>query len=202
MTSSGGSRRPRPTWAVPGADAQRRRLVGPGRLLRPAQGLRDVREARHRNGRTSWWSAPGTTAAGRTATGDRLGPVEFGSATAQAFPRQDPGPLVRGAISRTRARRAFPRPTTFRTGSNTWQTYDRWPPREATPSASTREGRQAGIRAAPRRSRTTPASTPISPTPTIPCPIVRGRSRRRIRARNGRSGWSRTSGSSTIAPTS
>ena len=32
--------------------------------------------------------------------GDKLGPVEFGSATAKAFPGQDPGPLVRGAAQR------------------------------------------------------------------------------------------------------
>ena len=42
--------------------------MGPGRFLRPAQDLRDLREARLRANGTSWSSARGTTAAGRAAT--------------------------------------------------------------------------------------------------------------------------------------
>ena len=52
------------------ADAERGRLVGPGRLLRSAEDLRAAREARFARTRTSWSSDRGITAAGREATGD------------------------------------------------------------------------------------------------------------------------------------
>ncbi len=55
LAQAGGRTLPGPSQ---GSHAQRRRLVGPGRFLRPAQGLRDLREERPESGATSWSSGP------------------------------------------------------------------------------------------------------------------------------------------------
>ena len=64
--------------------------------------------------------------------GDRLGPVEFGSATGKHFRSKIQAPWF-AAHLKDRGSRSFPEALTFRTGSNTWQSYDRWPPRETSP---------------------------------------------------------------------
>ena len=56
-----------------GPDPERRRLVGPGGFLRPAQDLRDVGEARCRAGSTRWSSGRGTMAAGVAASATASG---------------------------------------------------------------------------------------------------------------------------------
>ena len=98
----------------------------------PAQGLRDLREERFREPRTSWSWVRGTTAAGRSGEGDKLGPVEFGSATGKHFRAKIQAPWF-AAHLKDRGPQTFPEAVTFRTGSNAWQSYDRWPPREAAP---------------------------------------------------------------------
>ena len=60
--------------------------------------------------------------------GDHLGPVEFGSATGKHFRSKIQAPWF-AAHLKDRGTRSFPEAITFRTGSNAWQSYDRWPPR-------------------------------------------------------------------------
>jgi putative CocE/NonD family hydrolase len=62
--------------------------------------------------------------------GDRLGPIEFGSATGKHFRAKIQAPWFAGEL-KDRGSRNWPEATTFRTGSNTWQSYDRWPPKVA-----------------------------------------------------------------------
>ena len=64
--------------------------------------------------------------------GDRLGPVDFGSATGKHFRAKIQAPWFAARL-KDRGSQAFPEAMIFRTGSNTWQSYDRWPPRDATP---------------------------------------------------------------------
>ena len=71
-----------------GADAERRRLVGSGRFLRSAQDLRTAREARYDAIRTFSSSVHGITAAGREATGRKLGRIDFGSDDVRALPHR------------------------------------------------------------------------------------------------------------------
>jgi putative CocE/NonD family hydrolase len=62
--------------------------------------------------------------------GDRLGPVEFGSATGSHFRSKIQAPWF-AAYLKDRRDKPFPEAATFRTGANTWQSYDHWPPKEA-----------------------------------------------------------------------
>ena len=57
-----------------GAHAERRRLVGPGGLLRPARDLRGARAARHAGAQPSGGRARGTTAAGTAGRATGSGP--------------------------------------------------------------------------------------------------------------------------------
>ena len=59
--------------------------------------------------------------------GDKLGPIEFGSATAKHFRAKIQAPWFAAQL-KDKGAESFPEAMTFRTGSNTWQTYDRWPP--------------------------------------------------------------------------
>ncbi len=71
---------------------ERRRLVGPGGLLRPAPDLRGAREERPAGTSTGWSSARGTTAAGPAATATSSGAIPFDSATAKYFREQIQAP--------------------------------------------------------------------------------------------------------------
>lgn len=64
--------------------------------------------------------------------GDRLGPLEFGSATGKHYRAKIQAPWF-AAHLKGRTTDAFPEAVTFRTGANAWQSYDRWPPKEASP---------------------------------------------------------------------
>jgi putative CocE/NonD family hydrolase len=64
--------------------------------------------------------------------GDRLGPLEFGSATGKHYRSAIQAPWF-AAFLKDKGPRSWPEATTFRTGSNRWQEYDRWPPKEASP---------------------------------------------------------------------
>ena len=95
---SGAGRRSRASLAEPeGPDAERRRLVGPGRLLRPAQDLRDVGEEdpeRQNVLVVGPWNHGGWQRRRATAWAR--------SSSASAVPREDPGRSSR--TSRTGAR--------------------------------------------------------------------------------------------------
>ncbi len=62
--------------------------------------------------------------------GQKLGKIDFGSATGEYFRRNIEAPFFafylkdKGALSQ-------PEATVFESGSNRWRTFDRWPPREA-----------------------------------------------------------------------
>ncbi len=62
--------------------------------------------------------------------GDKLGPVEFGSATAKHFRAEIQAPWFAAQL-KDKGSKTFPEATMFRTGSNSWQNYDRWPPPRA-----------------------------------------------------------------------
>ncbi len=64
--------------------------------------------------------------------GDALGALEFGSATGKHF-RAEIQARWFAAYLKDKGAQRFPEAVTFRTGSNTWESYDRWPPREAAP---------------------------------------------------------------------
>jgi putative CocE/NonD family hydrolase len=64
--------------------------------------------------------------------GDKLGPLEFGSATAKHYRAKIQAPWF-AAHLKDKGSKSFPEATTFRTGSNAWQNYDRWPPAQAEP---------------------------------------------------------------------
>ena len=176
-TRSGSGRRSRRYLdRVEGADAERRRLVGPGGFLRPAQDLRDCSRSttpKHLNlpGRR----ARGTTAAGRAATATSWAPIEFGSGHRQVLPRQRSRRPGSPTGSRTRASATSPEALIFQTGANAWADVRSL----AAESGAARKqlyfqrGRQAGLRDAARR-RDDPASTPTSPTRRIPCRTGRG----------------------------
>jgi putative CocE/NonD family hydrolase len=105
--------------------------------------------------------------------GDRLGPVDFGSATAQHFRAQIQAPWFRywlhgkGTLDLKEA-------TVFQTGSNQWKTYESWPPKNAAP-------RKLYFHAGRKLSFESPAETgdafdsyisdPANPVPYRPRPI-------------------------------
>jgi putative CocE/NonD family hydrolase len=74
------------------------------------------------------WNHGGWSSGG----GEKLGPVEFSSATGKHFRAKIQAPWF-AAHLKDRGPHSFPEAVTFRTGANAWQSYDRWPPREAAP---------------------------------------------------------------------
>ena len=105
--------------------------MGPGGFLRPAQDLRDLREGRPER-RNFLVVGPWNHGGWSAGEGDRLGPIEFGSATGKHYRAKIQAPWF-AAHLKDKGAAAFPEAVTFRTGANTWQSYDRWPPREASP---------------------------------------------------------------------
>src|SRR5262249_28196842 len=61
--------------------------------------------------------------------GDRLGAIEFGSATGRHFRSKIQAPWF-AAHLKDKGSRRFPEAVTFRTGANTWPSYGCRPPRE------------------------------------------------------------------------
>jgi uncharacterized protein len=66
---------------------------------------------------------------GRSA-GDKLGNINFDSATGIAFRKDIQAPWFAYYL-KGKGNGHFAEATTFQTGSNTWKTYDSWPPKEA-----------------------------------------------------------------------
>ena len=114
---------------VDGADAERRRLVRPGGLLRAAHDLRRAREARRQRTRTSWSSARGTTAAGRTAPGERSARSTSAATPAEYF-REACRRRSSPTTSRTRARPTSPRRSRSRPARTSGGSCDAWPPKK------------------------------------------------------------------------
>ena len=172
LEATGESRRT--STRVTRADAQRRRLVGPGGLLRAAHDLRDAGEARHEADRTSSSSARGTTAAGAAA--GRAARARSTSAARRG--EYSPGRSRRPASptgSRTRASSTCAEATMFETGTNRWRVVR---PLAADRASADRRlyfqaGRQAVVRRRRRRRRAS-SSTRTSPTRRTRCRTARG----------------------------
>lgn len=64
-------------------------------------------------------------------TGERLGPIAFGSPTAQYFRERVQAPFF-ACFLKDRGPCDFPEALTFEAGSNQWRRWDAWPPRSGT----------------------------------------------------------------------
>ena len=204
-TSSGRSRPFAPTSTrVDGADAERRRLVGPGGLLRPAQDLRAAREARHQEPELPRRRPLEPRRLVSAATGRQLGKIAFDSPTGKHFRDKVQAPLFAYYLKDKGDARPARGADCSRPAATQWV-----PPRplaaaqrrhDRSSSTSSRDGTPV-VRPPAGRPRPTTRSTRTSPTRPTRCRTGRGRSRRPIpAARNGRSGWSRTSASPTHRP--
>ena len=110
--------------------------------------------------------------------GDRLGPVTFGRPTSRDFRDEVMAPwFARHLKDKDKAGPAVPEARVFRTGENAWQTYDRWPPREARPrSLYARAGGRLAFEPPPAAPDGDPGfdaylSDPAHPVPFRPRPI-------------------------------
>ena len=63
--------------------------------------------------------------------GTKLGKIDFGSATSTYYRENIQAPWF-AYFLKDKGKNNFAEATTFRTGSNTWETYDQWPPRNRT----------------------------------------------------------------------
>ena len=158
------------------ADAERGRLVGPGRFLRSHQDLRAAGTARHARARTFSSSGRGTTAAGRAATGRKLGRIDFGSDTAAHYRRNILAPFfahyLKGKGSAHRQRSAHIPHRGKRMGARTIA----WPPDRQCVDAPLyfHEGRKLSFAAPAASAKTTfdsYVSDPANPVPYRPRPI-------------------------------
>ncbi len=64
-------------------------------------------------------------------SGDQLGPIPFGSPTAQYFRERIQAPFF-AYFLKDKGARDFPEALTFEAGSNQWRRWDAWPPKQAT----------------------------------------------------------------------
>jgi uncharacterized protein len=64
------------------------------------------------------------------ATGDQLGKIKFGSATSKYFREKIQAPFFAYHLN-GKGKSEHPEAITFQTGTNDWQSYDSWPPRQA-----------------------------------------------------------------------
>ena len=84
-------------------------------------------------GRNSWLVV-GPWAHGQWAfgPGDHLGPYEFGSDQTKYYQQNIEAPFFKSLLWENKACK-LPEATLFQTGSNTWKTYESWPPGNAKP---------------------------------------------------------------------
>ena len=68
---------------------------------------------------------------GWTRSGEALGPIAFGSDTAEYFRDQVQAPFF-AYFLKDKGARTFPEALTFETGSNQWRRWEQWPPRQVT----------------------------------------------------------------------
>lgn len=67
----------------------------------------------------------------RTGNGDQLGNISFGVPTAETFRKTIQAPFFAYYL-KGKGKGNFPESKTFQTGSNTWKSYDEWPPLKIT----------------------------------------------------------------------
>jgi hypothetical protein len=106
--------------------AQRRRVVGPGGLLRSRRDLRDPRESTTPSPRTCSSSVPGITADGPAATGTSWARSKFGTAPSRYYREKIQRPFFAHFL------KDGPDPklaeaTVYETGANKWVNYNSWP---------------------------------------------------------------------------
>ena len=109
---------------------KRRRLVGPGGLLRPGAHLRDAGafDTRHLNYLVVGpWNHRGWT----RGTGERLGAIAFGSATSTYFRDEVQAPWFAYYL-KDAGRLDLPEALTFEAGTNRWRLWGAWPPKAST----------------------------------------------------------------------
>ena len=109
-------------------DAERRRLVGPGRLLRPAEDLRTAREDTIRHGQNFLVVGPWNHGGWSGGDGRKLGRIDFGSATSAYYRQNVLTPFLAHYLKGT-GKAPVSEALTFRTGTNEWVQHDAWPPR-------------------------------------------------------------------------
>ncbi|MEM7316442.1 MAG: CocE/NonD family hydrolase [Planctomycetota bacterium] len=80
------------------------------------------------------WLVVGPWAHGQWAFGpnDHLGPYEFGSDQTKHYQQKIEAPFFKSLLWENKEC-TLPEATLFQTGSNTWKTYDSWPPKNAKP---------------------------------------------------------------------
>ena len=129
MTSSGSGRpscRISPRVRVP--DAQRRRLVGPGGLLRAR--ARSTRPSKpHDTENLNFLVVGPWNHGGWNGDGEQARRHRFRDADGPPFPGEYPGALFSPITSRTRATPPTAEAVTFEAGANAWRTWDAWPPK-------------------------------------------------------------------------
>ena len=129
---------------------------------------------------TSWSSARGTTADGRTARAIRWARFRFDSDTGVYFRQKIEAPWFAYWLN-DKGTLPLKEATTFQTGSDTWTSYDSWPPKEAQTKISISAKTEAFLRCADNR-RERRISTVTSAIPRIPCPTATARSTSPIRS--------------------
>ena len=155
-------------------DPERRRLVGPGGLLRPAQDLRDPgEEGRPRAERARRGSVEPRRLGrgrGRPARAHRVRQRDRAT-----LPRADRGAVLRLPLEGP-VRRAPGRGQHLPDRSNAWRRYDAWPPKtsrheEPLPARAGGACRSEPSGRATARRRTATSPTPRNPVPYRPRPI-------------------------------
>ncbi len=103
--------------------------------------------------------------------GNHLGPVQFGSNTAEYFRRQVQAKWFRYWL-RQEGHLDQPKALVFQTGTNVWQRYAAWPPKIARPrKLYFRSGLSLSFQAAARRGSNRYISEPSNPVPYRPRPV-------------------------------
>ncbi len=99
-------------------------------------------------------------------TGDQFGPLAFGTNTGDFF-RDSIGVPFFSCALKERCGKGLPRVRMFVTGSNTWRTFDTWPPREAQATAFylNDHGTLTLRRSGDRNGLDTYVSDPMKPVP-------------------------------------
>ena len=141
-----------------GADAQRRRLVGPGGFLRAAHDLPRAREARPANAQNFLVVGPWRHGGWSGGTGQKLGKIDFGSPTGEYYRQKIQAPFFAHYL-KDKGTLSQPEATVFESGSNTWRTFDAWPPKRRESRERCTSTPAAGCRSIRRRPATARRST-------------------------------------------
>ena len=114
-----------------GAQFECRRLLGSGRSMGAMEDLPQLRAGRSATRTTSWLPALGFTANGNPPKATRSAPFPLPGITRLVeFREKFEAPFFRYYLHGTGEKFGW-KASTFQTGSNTWHSYDTWPPRES-----------------------------------------------------------------------